>query len=532
MLGATISLAVRFVRKLTDTRSRATRMINSITRSRLLCCLGTLYLSAACVSVHVRPLTERELPIRRHAIFVDEQGRAQSVDVGKKSHYMSDSAYRRYLDTLMYAVRTSGRTDLLIRVHGGRTSLDGALDASLWTRDSILADTLTNFYPLFINWESTDVSSYGEHLLYVRQGQRYPKFIYGPLLAPVYFVADAGAGIFRLPIATGYQVWQFWHPATDAHVREKEKAARLVAQRKAVLASIPAAAYEHRIDGIELDTGRYLPGPDEEALDVLKATAQLPVKLLTLYGIESAGPEDYANMHRRTRTMFRNPNEFSVYEGKTDYVRPTGAVSLFLDALGSLIRTDTAGRKHYTITLVGHSMGAIVATEMVRSHPSLPYRNIVFMAAASTAREFEIGVLPYLEQHRETQFYDLTLHRLAEVNEQEAAGFVPRGSLLSWLDGYLTGPETDMDRTIGRYDNIVLATHIFPDSVRSQVHIKEFGYKDSTFNYGKQLKPFRHGQFLDPEMPFWRCEYWVAPKEKCVEGSEPRPKVRTAQSRP
>jgi len=500
-------------------------------RARAAWCICTLCMSTACVNVHVRALTERELPIRRHAIFVDEQGRAQSVDVGKKSHYMSDSAYRRYLDTLMQGVRASGRTDLLIRVHGGRTSLDGALDASLWTRDSILSDTLTNFYPLFINWESTDVSSYGEHLFYVRQGQRYTKWYRGPLWSPFYLVADLGSGIFHLPIAAGYQVWQFWRPATDAHVREKEKAARLDAQRKAAAASVSARTYEHRIDGIELDTGRYLPGIDEEALDVLKATAQLPVKLLTLYGIESAGPEDYGNMHRRTRTMFRNPNEFTVYEGRTDYVRPTGAVSIFLDALDSMIRADTAGGKRYTITLVGHSMGAIVASEMIRSHPSLPYRNIVFMAAASTAREFEIGVLPYLEAHRETRFYDLTLHRLAEINEQEVAGFVPRGSLLSWLDGYLTGPETDMDRTIGRYDNIVLATHIFPDSVRPQVHIKEFGYKDSIFNYGPELKPFRHGQFLDPEMPFWRCEYWVAPKTKCVEGSEPRPKVRAAQSR-
>ena len=489
---------------------------------RLMAVSGWLVIagSTACVGVHVRPLATSDTVIRRHAIFVDEQGRAQSVDVGKKSHYMSPQAYRHYLDSLLEGVRASGRTHLLVRVHGGRTSLDDALTASLWARDSILRDTLTNFYPLFINWESTDLSSYGEHLFYIRQGQRYSRWYQGPLLAPVYLLSDFGGGIARLPIAAGYQVWQFWSPGSDAHVRQKERALRVEMQRKASLAR--AAIGQQRLGEITVDTGRYLPGRGERIADIVKNAALLPFKLVTLYAIESAGPEDYANMHRRTRTMFRDPSEFSVYPGRPNYVRPTGAVSVFLDALDSLIRVDTANGKRYSITLIAHSMGAIVASEMVRSFPSLPFRNIVFMAAASTAREFEAGVLPYLKAHPETQFYDLTLHRLAEVNQQELGGLVPRGSLLSWIDGYLAAPETDMDRTIGRYDNVILATHIFPDSVRGQIHIKEFGYKDPVYNYGKQLKPFRHGQFLDSEIPFWRCEFWVAPRLACVQGSPPR----------
>jgi hypothetical protein len=491
---------------------------------RLACLLIAVTGTGACVGVHVRPLTEPEATIRRYAIFVDEQGRAQSVDVGRESHYMSDSAYRVYLGHLIASVRDSHRTDLLIRVHGGRTSLDGALDASLWARDSILRDTLTAFYPLFINWESRDASSYGEHVFYVRQGQRYGKWYQGPLLFPFYLLADLGGGLARLPIAAGYQVWQFWFPGTDAHVHRKEQALRASTQPNDSAGARPVTGVG-RTDEITVDTGRYRPGRGEEALDFLKVTALLPAKLFTLYAIESAGRNDYANMHRRTSTMFRNPSEFSAYEVRADYVRPSGAVSIFLDALDSLLRTDTAGGKRYSITLIGHSMGGIVANEMVRSHPSLPYKNIVFMASASTAREFEVGVLPYLEAHKETQFYDLTLNRLAEVQEQEFFGIVPRGSLLSWLDGYLTGPETDMDRTIGRYDNVLLATHLFPDSVRGQVHVKAFGYKDPVYNYGTDLKPFRHGQFIDPEMPFWRCEYWVAPKTRCREGSLPMRKL-------
>ena len=35
----------------------------------------------------------------------------------------------------------------------------------------------------------------------------------------------------------------------------------------------------------------------------------------------------------------------------------------------------------------------------------------------------------------------------------------------------------------------------------SGCRIKEFGCKDTAYNYGPELKPFRHGHFLDSEVP-------------------------------
>jgi len=484
----------------------------------VLACAALLGLSTACIEVHVRPVQPAETRIRSRALFVDEQGRAHDIAVGQKSTAMDADGYQKYLRAMMDSIRIGGRTDLLIRIHGGRTDVDGALDASLWQYDSIMHDTVTAYYPLFVNWESRDLKSYGEHLVYVRQGQRYKRFITGPLLAPVYLVADLGSGIARFPIAAGYQVKQFWWPATDAHVREKEKTLKVLQQ---TLSS--KSALDRRRGGvITIDTGSYFKPLGERVVDDVKSVVFLPFKTGATYFIESAGPEDFANMRRRTATMFRNPSEFKVEARKPAYTPPSGAMSFFLDALDSLVRSDTANGKRYEITLIAHSMGAIVASEMVRTHPNLPFRNIVFMAAASTVRELEVGVLPYLSEHQETQFYDLTLHRLAEVKQQEILDLVPRGSLLSWLDGYLTNPETDMDRVIGRYDNAVLATHIFPDTVRGQIHIKAFGYRDPRFNYGPDLKPARHGEFLDRGVPFWRCEFWVGPKTPCTNGRASR----------
>jgi hypothetical protein len=459
--------------------------------------------------MHVRPINPAESGVQSHALFVDEQGRPHGLSSVSDSKPMDTAAYHAFLHQMMDGVRNSGRTAILIRIHGGRTAINEALDASVWQLDSMMADTKSHYYPLFVNWESTDLSSYGEHVEYVRQGQRYDTFFQGPFLAPMYFVADLGFGLAHFPIAAGYELSQYFFPPTAAHVREKEQAIRQLQL------ALPRNAMGARVGQVSIDTGSYYRGKAEVVEDVGKTLLLLPFKTVATYVIQAAGPEDFANMRRRTSTMFRNPTEFRAEASDAGYAPPSGAMSAFLDSLESLVKSGPAAGKNYTITLIGHSMGAIPAGEIVRTHPHLPFDNIVFMASASTMREFELGILPYLESHRSTQFYNLTLHRLAEIREQEVADLVPRGSLLSWLDGYLTEPETDMDRVIGRYDNIILATHMFPDSVRGQVHIKEFGYHDPKFNYGPDFKPYKHGQFLDREIPFWRCEFWVAPGKPC-----------------
>jgi pimeloyl-ACP methyl ester carboxylesterase len=203
--------------------------------------------------------------------------------------------------------------------------------------------------------------------------------------------------------------------------------------------------------------------------------------------------------------MYRASGEWRAVDSSARYLPPTGAVSIFLDSLTALT-ADTA--QHYTVTIIGHSMGTIVASEAVRTHPRLPISSIVFMAGAASMREFEIGVLPYLELHHETRFYNLTLHPIAERREFYLAHLAPDGSLLEWIDGYLSAPETELDRVIGKWDNIIMGTRIIPDSVRGQIQLKAFGYRDG-LGYGKHhLEPSRHGDFDDPGVPFWECSFW------------------------
>ena len=119
------------------------------------------------------------------------------------------------------------------------------------------------------------------------------------------------------------------------------------------------------------------------------------------------------------------------------------------------------------VTLIGHSMGTMVLNEWLRrdllESKNLSYANIVYMAAACSVRDFGRAVVPYLLQHAQTQFYNLMLHPLADLRERRRAfDTPPRGSLLVWLDSFLADPQTPLDRTMGRWDNIISATELIP----------------------------------------------------------------------
>jgi pimeloyl-ACP methyl ester carboxylesterase len=154
------------------------------------------------------------------------------------------------------------------------------------------------------------------------------------------------------------------------------------------------------------------------------------------------------------------------------------------------------------ITLVAHSMGTFIVNDLVRRTPDVDYANIVYMAGADSMRNTRDSLVPYLQEHRDTQLFILTLHPQAEIEESHVGGFdnfggfAPRGSLLVWIDDFLSSPLTYFDRTIGRWDNVIQGYPEF-EAVRGQVHIKAF---DQT------SKIQQHGDFGGA--CFWQKEFW------------------------
>jgi pimeloyl-ACP methyl ester carboxylesterase len=233
-------------------------------------------------------------------------------------------------------------------------------------------------------------------------------------------------------------------------------------------------------------------------------------------------------MLRRTKVIFRTPSEFDI---KNERSNPqlveaalsspsTGAISRLFEKLTDDMKSqesDNPFDSEYEITLVGHSMGAIIMNHIVHKYPELPYKKIVYMGAACSVREFEQSVIPYLKNHSETQFYNLCLHPIAEAREMPwILDFFPRGSLLEWIDSMFVTPQTLMDRTLGKWDNVMQATQVIPHSIRDQVTIKSFGVGRD------QGLPQRHGDFND--IAFWTDEILDAerppvevPSEESVE---------------
>jgi hypothetical protein len=118
---------------------------------------------------------------KKHVLNIIESARADAE--GKKVH----------------------KIQLLFFVHGGLNTQLGSLERIVGegpdstrmkhTRYNMIMEK-TPYYPIFINWQSSLVASYFDHLLYVRQGERWPWYT-GWLTAPVVLAVDIGRSILR-----------------------------------------------------------------------------------------------------------------------------------------------------------------------------------------------------------------------------------------------------------------------------------------------------------------------------------------------
>lgn len=270
----------------------------------------------------------------------------------------------------------------------------------------------------------------------------------------------------------------------------------------------------------------------------------MPLKYTLVPIIDGFGKPAWENMVRRTRNMYRTPSEFDlrtelakvndipekveslaaeqIHEGKT------GTLAKFFSKLEEQI-TDGS---NYEITVIGHSMGTIVLNEFFRSYRDYPHisksiENIVYMAAACSIRDMQDSVIPFMQsENHNAKFYNLTLHPLNDSGEANWSylDVVPRGSLLEWIDNFLTTPATPLDRTLGKWENIIQATHVIPEKICDRVTIKGFGVGTM-----KSIGPQQHGEFDEfcakhntsdcPDWKFWSEVFWTADDPSAVRRS-------------
>jgi len=477
--------------------------------------LAILWLLSACLATI--PDDSRE-----HIVMFDREGWPIDPVEWRKTFFgsslrMEEEEFDDYVEHGVLAGLARWRDQgkprrIVLFIHGGLNSKRTSIDRAVKLRPRIEED---GTYPIFINWQSSLQSSYFlDHLLFVRRGNYHP--LIGPFLSPFYLVVDLGRIVLRAPIVTvqgAYRTYQ-----------------RMTNRGTPATAQTVAAELRERYERDPNDPGTipiYV-GADhttrwESTWKWTKFVLTTPTRLVSAPIIDAVGSSSWNMMLRRTSLLFER--EEDSLAGYPDAVEHSDLLR-FLADLDDFVEEDG---QPWEVVLVGHSMGTIVVNGILRHAAQdlerLPdFAHVVYMASACSLADFEASALPYAQLRAERaartgappcDLYLLTLAQRAELQEEnapEAFGLAPRGSLLIWIDDYLAQPNSEVDHTLGRFTNLMLAVHRIPAELRARFHVKAFDVGGSS---GK-TSPQQHGDFS--EFPFWRQGFWDPAVEP---GSDP-----------
>jgi hypothetical protein len=528
--------------------------------------LLALVLITGCASRAPLP----DWPARQHVIAVDEKG--QTIDPSKPwPAPESIDDYDRQLDDMFAAMEQwhaqrlrehpGEPARILLYVHGGLTSPDDAYRSSVDKAQKIMD---AGYWPIFIVWNSDLGSSYAEHLIDIRQGRYAPQWAW---LAPIYLFADLGRAVARFPIVWSFQASadisrsQGTFSSLDHHDAERRWLDN--PQFASTILITDGLLKQYQQDpahSIQISMGAASGDPWKASDYALTYVLFYPVKFLCAPILDGTGTAAWDNMYRRAMVLFDG------FSAANLNVKPDDVRQIIDPGEGPLVRLmrhlkrasstrrdpkrASAGTQSHpdlpsttrssessapcSITLVGHSMGTIVLDELIRRsiEQNVRYDNIIYMAAAASVRDFQRSVIPYLQRNRTTNFYNLCLHPVNEVRERHAADIVPRGSLLVWVDEMYSDPHTPLDRTLGRWENVVAAAYAIPRDVAPRVHLKAFACQISP--PVPPGLPQMHGDFSGA--PFWDPNFWQVstPAEEAHQNAPVRQKadqIRTRRAR-
>ena len=401
------------------------------------------------------------------------------------------------------------KSKILFFVHGGLNTQNETIETA---NDLFKEIEKSGYYPIFINWRSALISSYVDHLFFIRQGERPP---WAPVLFPFYLSYDLVRGVTKAPLTWFHMFksdFESWQGQNDKNVKKTFK--KWQARYKLGLGEIPKK-HGHG-NQLAISEGQDKSTWHEAVASTLMYVLSLPTKLAIAPFLDAFGSSAWDVMLRRTHTGFHQEKEFSKDSDKQldDPEYGKGGLSKFFGELQNLFCPECSeGNVSRTysgnveMTMVGHSAGTLIINEILRRF-DLPISNIVYLASASTIRDYEKSVFPFLLKHENTQFYNVVLHHDAEVRDrwEKLPGFIdlpPRGSLLVWIDNFLSKPQTFLDRTLGRWNNLIPALKNTPSKIQERIHVKAF----NVGNKFRKTDPQRHEDFkLNHE--FWQPSFW------------------------
>lgn len=421
--------------------------------------------------------------LQEHIVSIDKKGLYRPIRytlncAGESEHGEQPASLRKLFRKISKTVSEGGYTEIMVVLHGGLVSRETGVREAVILHHAIETDpwlqTVDNkVYPIFINWRSGGLESYWEQLVNIRGGEEKP--LLGRATAPFKLASDLGSGIADTLYTAGLE------------------GERLIDSLGNHLNACQAQAAEPRIVCPDPVTKNKL-----ETIPALQYFLMMPVRVGTAPIINGFGRSAWENMVRQTRFLFLSEN----FGEET-----RGAIDTLFEELGKSIKNSEDGSVKeippVRLSLVGHSMGSMVISEIVEAFPDLPYRNIVFLGAAVSGRDFRNTIIPLLESsnYPDLHFYNISLLPSNEARELNFAGTLPSGSLLEWIDELYTSPPTFADRTFGKWINASRFISTYPKSALEKMTFRIFGRDPG--------QPRTHGELNDIETCFWRKTYWT-----------------------
>ena len=455
----------------------------------------------------------------RHSIYVDGYGHllnpVTEKPISNTGNVIKDyNAENLYIDRILSDFACQRRNDpnlkLTLFIHGGLNQFKDATTRARKYTNQMLAD---GQYPVFISWDSGFQSNYFDHLFRIRKGLSTP--VLGVPSAPFVLLEDIARSLSRIP-ASVYKEFKTPLVVTIAVKTEDER------------------DYESREDalsklGFDVQSSEPFRGVAGDYWTIWN-----PLKLLGAPLVDGFGTGAWDGMLRRTDLVLTKSSAFegnylpvgnAAKSKKTSYETQRGEDARIFDTAATLFlkRIEDFGDNAPQLNIIAHSMGSIVAVNILARHPSLRVNNLVFMGAAARVKDVENVVVPWLLNNPDSQFWNLSLDPYREMGENNYLDIGPRGSLLNWIDFTFGEVNSYKDRTAGSWWNITrIAEDIFPkvtkaglpqttttidkdtpadaSRLRARVHLVRFPI-------GKNCQwPQAHGEFDDYQ--FWKEDYW------------------------
>ncbi|MFT4570682.1 MAG: hypothetical protein ACI8TX_001496 [Hyphomicrobiaceae bacterium] len=315
----------------------------------------------------------------------------------RDSKYLSNrAALACHLERIRASIderRESLPNGVLIYIHGGMNRPGLRRERVVDRTNQILED---GYYPIFIKWSSGVVSSYRAHLFELRNGAKNPAWAVPT--SPIALTSQVAQTAARLPLSFLSQLYAL----VERYCLQSERFESVPDKPKC-----DKTDANQKIGSCRGDWAPHVNTPNRckesdwtlaRVGDQVLSTVRVPAKIITTGIVDTIGGDIWDVMLRRVTVMFDGPREARGRTVRTQVLDAEGAALVDVRGpLTSLGNTLAAWQKQSAgdtlpLTLMGHSMGALVGDRLLQGHGDVQFQDIVYMAAASSVDDsFEIG---------------------------------------------------------------------------------------------------------------------------------------------